>query len=104
MLVETTEQALKLDNQKHVVIPPPHSELKHSTVKSWAGELRSALCYISDTECGGLLYPDDLDQKTQTSIGEVLLAKHHPMQDPGPAAMKDYDEVSDFIDLDITSD
>jgi hypothetical protein len=24
------------------------------------------------------------------------------MQDPGPAAMKNYDEVPDFIDLDIT--
>jgi hypothetical protein len=65
-------------------------------------ELCSALCYISDTECGGLLYPDDMEQKTQTSVGEVLLDKHPQMRDPGPAAMKDFDEVPDFIDLDIT--
>jgi hypothetical protein len=45
-----------------------------------------------------------MDLKTQTSIGEVLLDKHPQMQDPGPAAMKDYDEIPDFIDLDITSE
>jgi hypothetical protein len=68
------------------------------------GELRSALRYISDTENGVLLYPDDLDPKTQTSVGEVLLDKHPPMRDPCPAAMKDYDEVPDFIDLNITTE
>jgi hypothetical protein len=38
------------------------------------------------------------------SVGEVLLDKHPQMQDPGPVAMTDYDEVPGFVDLDITSE
>jgi hypothetical protein len=45
-----------------------------------------------------------MDLKTQMSVGEVLLEKHPQIRDPGSAAMKDYDEVPDFIDLDITSE
>jgi hypothetical protein len=42
-----------------------------------------------------------LEQETQKSVGEVLLDKHPPMRDPGPTAMKDYDEVPVFVDFDI---
>jgi hypothetical protein len=93
MLVETTEQALKARQSKARGNTTTAQRAKTFNSKIMCGELRSALRYISDTECGGLLYPDDLDQKTQTSVGEVLLDKHPPMRDPGPAAMKDYDEV-----------
>jgi uncharacterized protein YsxB (DUF464 family) len=104
MLVGTTEQALKARQSKARGNTTTAQRAKSFNSKIMRGELRSALHYISDTECGGLLYPDDLDQKTQMSVGEVLLDKHPPMRDPGPAAMKDYDEVPDFIDLDITSE
>jgi hypothetical protein len=40
-------------------------------------------------------------QKHKRPVGEVLLDKHPQIQNPGPAAMKDYDEVPDFIDIGI---
>jgi hypothetical protein len=97
MLVETTEQALKARQTTARGSTTPAQRAK-------TGNLRSALRYISDTECGGLLYPDDIDEKSNKSVGEVLQDKHPQSRDPGPAAMKHYEELSDFIDLDITSE
>jgi hypothetical protein len=102
MLVETTEQALKARQSKARGNTTTAQQAKTFNSKIMCGELRSALRYISDTECGGLLYPDDMDDKTQKSVGEVLQDKHPPMRDPGPAAMQHYDELPDFTDLDIT--
>jgi hypothetical protein len=104
MLVETMEQALKARQSKARGNITTAQRAKSFNSKIMSGELRSALRYISDTECGGLLYPEGLDQKIQKSVGEVLLDKHPPMRDPGPTAIKDYDEVPDFFDLDITSE
>jgi hypothetical protein len=102
MLVETTEQAMKARQSKARGSTTSAQRAKTFNSKIMRGELRSALRYISDTECGGLLYPDDTDDKSQKSVGEVLQDKHPRMRDPGPAAMKHYDELPDFIDLDIT--
>jgi hypothetical protein len=102
MLVKTTEQALKARQSKARGNTTTAQRAKTFNSKIMRGELCSALRYISDTECGGLLYPDNMDDKTQKSIGEVLQDKHPPMRDPGPAAMKHYNKVLDFIDLNIT--
>jgi hypothetical protein len=87
MLVETTEQALKARQTTARGSTTPAQRAK-------TGNLRSALRYISDTECGGLLYPDDIDEKSNKSVGEVLQDKH-----PQSQAVKHYEE-----DLDITSE
>jgi hypothetical protein len=79
MLVETTEQALKARQSKARGNTTTAQRAKTFNSKIMCGELRSALRYISDTEFGGLFYPDDVDHKTQKSVGEVLQDKHPPM-------------------------
>ena len=61
MLVETTEQALKARQTTARGNTTPAQRAKTFNSKIIRGNLRSALRYISDTECGGLLYPDDID-------------------------------------------
>ena len=68
------------------------------------GKLRAAVRYVTDREGGGLLQPTDTDEKSGEPIVDVLRSKHPEEQVPEAADLHVYDEVPDFVDLDITAD
>jgi len=54
------------------------------------------------TEKGGVLFPEDVDPLTGTTVAEVLDSKHPPSQLPSPTSLPTYPSTPDFIDLDIS--
>jgi len=52
------------------------------------------------TEKGGVLFPEDVDPLTGTTVAEVLDSKHPPSQLPSPTSLPTYPSTPDFIDLD----
>jgi hypothetical protein len=58
--------------------------------------------YLTERGKGGILYPDDTDEKTELSIKEVLQSKHPDVRTPGPDALTVYPYLPDFVHLDIT--
>ena len=67
-----------------------------------AGKLRSAVRYITEREAGGVLMPDEVDGKSGDPVADVLRSKHPEARTPDAAELEAYDEVPDFVDLDIT--
>ena len=103
-LVQDTEQSLKssLSRARGTSTPEQRARIFDSKVKR--GKLRAAVRYITDREGGGIMFPDDIDDKSGNAVIDVLKNKHPKMREPGPAAMPAYDELPSFVDLDITAD
>jgi hypothetical protein len=60
--------------------------------------------YLTEREKGGILYPDDIDEKSGDTVQSVLESKHPDARTPGVDALTDYPFLPDFVDLDITED
>jgi hypothetical protein len=57
------------------------------------GHLQSVVNFITDRESGGILYPDEIDEKSGHHVSRVLQEKHPKMREPGPAAMPSYEST-----------
>ena len=68
------------------------------------GGLRGAVRFITDREKGGVFLPTDIDEKSGKLVKDVLLAKHPNPREPGPAALKNYPKLPEFVSLDVTED
>ena len=68
------------------------------------GHLQSAVNYITDREGGGILYPNDVDEKSGHTVSRVLQDKHPSISEPGPAAMPAYESVPELPTLEITTE
>jgi len=55
-----------------------------------------------DREGGGVLAPDEIDNKLGKPVIDALRDKHPPMRESGEAAMHTYDTTPSLIDLDIS--
>jgi len=56
------------------------------------------------TKKSGVLFPEDKDPLTGTTVAEVLDSKHPPSQTPSPTLLPTYPSTPAFINLDITPD
>ena len=68
------------------------------------GDLRGAVKYLTETEKGGVLMPDDIDEKTGDSVAQTLKSKHPDARTPETPSLFDYPTTPDFVDVDITTD
>jgi hypothetical protein len=68
------------------------------------GKLRSAVRYLTEREKGGIMLPDEIDEKTGDTVLEVLQSKHPESRVPDISLMEEYDSLPDFVELDITAD
>ncbi len=82
----------------------PEQRTKTFHQKVLCGNLRGAVRYLTDREKGGILYPDDINEKSGETVQSVLESKHPDAQVPGADALTDYPFLPDFVDLDITED
>ena len=104
MLVQTAKASAEayLSTARGHTTPEDRCRTFHQLVLQ--GKLRSAVRYITDREKGGLLAPDDIDEKSGLPVEEVLRSKHPEPRVPLAADFEAYDEVPDFVDVDITDD
>jgi hypothetical protein len=103
-LVEDTHQVLSAKQSKARGNTTPAHRAKVYSSKLLRGHLQSAVNYITDRVGGGILYPDDLDEKSGHQVSRVLKDKHPSMRNPGPAAMPEYDSIPELPDLNITAE
>ncbi len=68
------------------------------------GKLRSAVRWLTGRKKGGVLLPDDVDEKTGESVIDVLRSKHPDARVPDASELEDYEVTPDFVDLDITEE
>ena len=67
-------------------------------------ELRQAVRYITEREKGGLLFPDEKDEKTGLPVSKVLEEKHPANRDADPTALPKYDSTPNLVPCQITED
>jgi hypothetical protein len=68
------------------------------------GDVRGAVKYLTELQKGGVLLPDDIDEKTRLSVLEVLRSKHPYTTPPVLSSIHLYDVTPDLCDLDVTHD
>jgi hypothetical protein len=104
MLVEDTLRSMEthLTSKQGKTTPEQRTKTFHQKVLR--GNIRGAVRYLTEREKGGILYPDDIDEKTGKTVQSVLESKHPDARTPGVDALTDYPFLPDFVDLDITED
>ena len=83
----TTEQSAKIYNAKML-----------------RGDLRGAVRYLTERDQGGILFPQDTDEKTGDSVLETLKSKHPDAKTPKASDLQPYPNVPNFNDIDVTED
>jgi len=104
MLVQATEQDMQyfLTTHQHGTTSAQWHQTFHCKVLR--GKVQAAVQYLMATEKGGVLFPEDEDPLTGTTVAEVLDSKHPPSQTPSPTLLPTYPSTCDFINLNITPD
>ena len=69
------------------------------------GKLRQAMRWVTNPDGGGVLHPDDVDQKSGKTVAEVLKSEHPACMIPklgeeGWASFKKYDERLNSVPVD----
>lgn len=104
MLVQETERDMKslLSEKQRGTTFEQRAKIFHQ--KMLRGDVRGAVRYLTEREKGGIHMPDEIDEKTGDPVEEVLRSKHPDAKIADPSFLPKYDEVPDFVDLDITED
>ena len=51
-----------------------------------------------------MLLPDNVDEKTDEHVIDVLQSKQPDIQVPGTSELEDYETLPNFVDLDMTKE
>jgi hypothetical protein len=84
-MVEETLQSMEshLSSKQGSTTPKRRTKTFHQKVLR--GNIRGAVRYLTTKrEKGGILYPDDTDEKTWTSVQSVFESKHPNVRTPSP--------------------
>ena len=104
MLIQETEKDMTASLSRRRGKVSANQRAKIFNRKMLRGDLRGAVKYMTETEKGGVLMPDDIDEKTGNSVAQTLESKHPDARIPETSSLFDYPSTPDFVDLDITSD
>jgi hypothetical protein len=104
MLVQDTQNTLEGMPTKKQGMTTPEQRAKTFHQKQLKGDLRGAVRYITNREMGGVLLPDDKCSKTGMSVSDVLDSKHPMARVPDAAALPHYEELPEFIEVNVTED
>jgi predicted GNAT family acetyltransferase len=66
------------------------------------GNVKGAFKFLTESEKGGVLMPNDINVKTGDTIEEVLKSKHPNARTPDVSQLLKYDEKPEFVEVDIT--
>ena len=104
MLVQDTERTALAQLAKAQGSSTPEQRAKVYARLVLQGKLRAAVCWITEREKGGILLPDEKDEKTGDTVLEVLQSKHPDARPPDAENFKAYETCPDLLDLDITEE
>jgi hypothetical protein len=68
------------------------------------GKLRGAVRCLTERGKGGVLLPDDIDEKNGDTVREVLESKHPELRAPDVSFLEECDTLPDFVEPGVTSD
>jgi len=104
MLVQETERDMKslLSDKQRGTTFEQRAKIFHQ--KMLRGDVRGAVRYLTEREKGGVFMPDEIDEKTGDTVEEVLQSKHPDARNVDPSFLPEYEEIPDFVDLDITEE
>jgi hypothetical protein len=104
MLVEDTLRSMEayLTHKQGSSTPEQRTKTFHQKVLR--GNLYGAVRYLTEWEKGGILSPDDINEKSGNPVQSVLESKYPDVQIPGADALTGYLFLPDFVDLNITED
>jgi hypothetical protein len=104
MLVLDTENTLERMLTKKQGMTTPEQRAKSFHQKVLKGDLRGAVRYITDREMGGVLLPDNKCSNTGLSVSDLLDSKHPMARVPDANALPHYEELPEFIEVNVTKD
>jgi hypothetical protein len=73
-------------------------------MKMLRGDVRGAVRHLTERDKGGVLMPDDIDEKSGDSVADVLEAKHPDARTPEAASLHRCNTTADFVNVDVTED
>ena len=102
MLVQNTERTMEslLSAKQGGLTNEQRAKVFHR--RMLRGDVRGAVRFITDREKGGILQPNDIDEKTGDSVETVLRSKHPDARIPKPESLPQYANTPDFVEVDIT--
>jgi hypothetical protein len=68
------------------------------------GDMRLTVRYLTNREKGGILRPNNIDEKTGDLVQAVLRSKHQDARIPKPESLPIYAQTLDFVKVNITAD
>ena len=104
MLVQDTERTALAQLAKAQGTSTPEQRAKVYARLVLQGKLQAAVRWITEREKGGILLPDEKDEKTGDTVLDVLQSKHPEAQIPDAKNFKAYETCPDLPDLDITEE
>jgi hypothetical protein len=72
--------------------------------KMLQGDICGAVRYLTERDQGGILFPNETDEKSGDTVLETLKSKHPDATIPAASTLHPYSEVPDFNDIDVTED
>ena len=107
LITDTMEEALQNVGPHNKTDFDTKTHIFNSLLLS--GQIHEALRYITNQKNGGILQPDDTDEKTGRLVIETLPDKHPDLRqtnfhDSSCKSFEKYEECPDIIGLDITGD
>jgi hypothetical protein len=104
LLFESTHRDLQASLSKAQGTTTPEQRAKTYHAKVLRGNLRGAVRYITDREKGGILYPDDIDEKTGLPVSDSLRDKHPANRAVNPSDLPTYQSTPCLVPNVITED
>ena len=104
LLYEMTLRDLQACLSKSRGTTTPEQRAKTFHAKVLRGNVRSAVRFITEREKGGVLYPDDMDEKSGKPVSDALLEKHPDPRRVDPANLPKYNSTPCLIPNVISED
>ena len=104
MLVQDTERSLKTHVATKQGNVSKEQRAKIFNRKMLRGDVRGAVRYLTERDKGGVLMPDDIDEKSGDSVADVLASKHPDARTPEALSLHQCKITPDFVDVDVTED
>jgi hypothetical protein len=104
MLVEDTIRTKEASLSFKQGFSTPEQRAKIYNSKMLRGDIRGAVRYLTERDQGGILFPDNTDEKSGDTVLETLQSKHPDATIPEASSLQTYPSLPDFNDIDVTED
>jgi hypothetical protein len=104
MLVQNTVLSMQTKLSKRQDGQSPERRARVFQSNMLKGDVRGAVKYLTETEKGGVMMPDNIDDKLGLTVKEVLQSNHPAATTPQSSTLHPYDVTPEFSSVDVTHD